>query len=100
MAAFCLCGIGQTLFYNNATSHEILLTLLEEKRNVSLGPFSPANTVLFFSLSSQAEGRTLPGIRELSPRSKYPQETSSVGSKMLSTVAAHLEREGKCCIAI
>lgn len=73
---------------------------LKRMRNVSLGPFFPVNAVLFFfSLFSQAEGRTLPGIRESCPRSKHPQEASGVASKARSIVAACVERKGKCCIA-
>lgn len=95
MTAFCMYGIGQipfivTLYVN----HEIPPTLLEEKEECFSRCFFSCQCCFgFFSLSSQAEGRILPGIRELCPKSKHPQEASGVASKVCSTVASHVERE-------
>lgn len=55
---------------------------------------------LHFFFFFQAEGRTFPGIRELYPRSENPRQASGDGSEVHNTVAAAVEREGRCYVAI
>lgn len=54
----------------------------------------------FFFFFFQTEGRTFPGIRELSPRSEHPRQASDGASKVHNTVAAAVEREGRCYVAV
>lgn len=111
MTAFWIYRISQTLFIVTLnTNNKILLSLLGEKKKCFSGCLFPANTASFLqdlaflspisSFFSQAEGRTFPGIGELSPRSEHPQQAGGVASKVHSIVAAHVEREGKCHVAI
>lgn len=112
MPAFWICRISQTLLMVTLkANNKISLTLIWREEEMFLLVFSSCQYFLFLvralvfrsSISSfffQAEGRNFPGIRELSPRSEHSQQASGVARKVHSTAAAHVEREGKCHVAV